>query len=130
MLDFVVRGGSASNLVTVALGPQGQVRMRNAAGQVHLIADLAGYANPENTVVRLSDGTPIAEAGALGAGTAAHMHRCACMHNLLSRQDQNNSLGKTKTTAVHGKTNSTVVQGICAPIKCQQWPMHNDTNSP
>jgi len=31
-----------------------------------LIADSAAFANPENTIVRLSDGTPLAEEGALG----------------------------------------------------------------
>ncbi len=40
-----------------------------------LIEDLAGYANPENTVVRLSDGTPIAEPGALGPGTRLRQFR-------------------------------------------------------
>ncbi len=33
---------------------------------------LARYANPENTVVRLSDGTAIAEKGALGPGSELH----------------------------------------------------------
>jgi hypothetical protein len=32
-----------ANLVVVRLGPDGTVRLRNAAGEVHLLADLAGY---------------------------------------------------------------------------------------
>jgi hypothetical protein len=40
-----------------------------------LIADGIGFANPENTVVRLSDGTPIAERDALGPGTKLDQFR-------------------------------------------------------
>ncbi len=40
-----------------------------------LLGDIAAYANPENTVVRLSDGTPIAEPGALGPGTQLEQFR-------------------------------------------------------
>ena len=36
-------GAPVPNLVVVRLGPDGTVRLRNAAGQVHLLADLAGY---------------------------------------------------------------------------------------
>jgi Tol biopolymer transport system component len=36
-------GETTPNLVTVAVGSGGQVRLANAAGQVHLLADLAGY---------------------------------------------------------------------------------------
>ena len=39
----VVAGTTVANLVTVALGAGGRVRLRNALGSVHLIADLAGY---------------------------------------------------------------------------------------
>lgn len=40
-----------------------------ARSPARAIADLGGFANPENTVLRLSDGTPIGEPGALGPGT-------------------------------------------------------------
>ena len=36
-------GLTTPNLVTVAVGEGGNVRLRNAAGSVHLIADIAGY---------------------------------------------------------------------------------------
>jgi hypothetical protein len=36
-------GETTPNLVTVAVGAGGKVRLANAAGQVHLLADLAGY---------------------------------------------------------------------------------------
>ena len=39
-------GQTAANLVTVAVGEGGKVRLRNGAGNVHLIADLAGYYGP------------------------------------------------------------------------------------
>ena len=39
-------GQTRANLVTVAVGEGGRVRLRNAAGTVHLIADLAGYYAP------------------------------------------------------------------------------------
>ena len=45
-----VRAGQTTpNLVTVAVGQAGQVRLRNLGGQVHLIADLAGYYAPGAT---------------------------------------------------------------------------------
>ena len=36
-------GQTAANLVTVAVGQEGRVRLRNLAGSVHLVADVAGY---------------------------------------------------------------------------------------
>jgi hypothetical protein len=39
------------------------------------LSELATFANPENTVVRLSDGTAIAEKGALGPGTELEQFR-------------------------------------------------------
>jgi len=36
-------GETTPNLVTVAVGAGGKVRLANAAGQVHLLADIAGY---------------------------------------------------------------------------------------
>lgn len=39
----VVSGGTVANLVTVRVGQGGRVRLRNTAGAVHLVADLAGY---------------------------------------------------------------------------------------
>ena len=39
-------GETAANLVTVAVGQNGKVRIRNAAGAVDVIADLAGYYSP------------------------------------------------------------------------------------
>jgi hypothetical protein len=42
-------GQTAPNLVTVAVGEGGKVRLRNTAGSVDLIADLAGYYAPEAT---------------------------------------------------------------------------------
>lgn len=36
-------GQTAANLVTVAVGEGGEVRLRNASGSTHLIADIAGY---------------------------------------------------------------------------------------
>ncbi len=42
-------GQTAPNLVTVAVGDGGKVRLRNAAGQVNLIADLAGYYSGDAT---------------------------------------------------------------------------------
>ena len=45
-----VRAGQTTpNLVTVAVGPGGKVRLRNAGGSVNLIADLAGYYSPSAT---------------------------------------------------------------------------------
>lgn len=39
----VTAGRTVANLVTVAVGPDGRVRLRNQAGAVHLVADLSGY---------------------------------------------------------------------------------------
>lgn len=39
----VVRGQTRANLVLAKLSPEGQVAIRNAAGSVHLIADVRGY---------------------------------------------------------------------------------------
>ncbi len=39
-------GQTAASLVTVAVGGGGRVRLRNAGGQVHLLADLAGWYAP------------------------------------------------------------------------------------
>lgn len=39
-------GSTVPNLVTVRLGPSGAFRLRNAAGSVDLVADLAGYYVP------------------------------------------------------------------------------------
>ena len=40
-------GAPVPNLVVVRLGPDGSVRLRNSAGHVHLLADLAGYYSDE-----------------------------------------------------------------------------------
>ena len=40
-------GETVPNLVTVQLGTDGAVSLRNAAGSVHLVADLAGYYTPD-----------------------------------------------------------------------------------
>ena len=45
----VSRGQTTPNLVTVAVGQGGKVRLRNLDGDVHLIADLAGYYAPGAT---------------------------------------------------------------------------------
>ncbi len=42
----VGRGGRVANLVTAAIGSDGSVTLRNSAGSVHLIADIAGYYTP------------------------------------------------------------------------------------
>lgn len=39
----VAAGGTVANLVHVKVGRDGSVRLRNAAGSVHLVADLSGY---------------------------------------------------------------------------------------
>jgi hypothetical protein len=39
----VGRGATAANLVHVGIGTSGSVRLRNAAGAVHLVVDLSGY---------------------------------------------------------------------------------------
>jgi Tol biopolymer transport system component len=48
------RNATVPNLVTVAVGSNGRVTLRNAAGSVHLIADLAGYYMPDSTGVGFS----------------------------------------------------------------------------
>lgn len=40
-----------------------------AKSPARIVGENLGFANPENTVTRLSDGTPLAEPGALGPGT-------------------------------------------------------------
>jgi hypothetical protein len=45
----LVGGQTAANLVTVAVGAGGKVRLRNSLGSLHLIADLAGYYSPGAT---------------------------------------------------------------------------------
>lgn len=45
----LAKGETAPNLVTVTVGDGGRVRLFNAAGSVHLIADLAGYYSPSAT---------------------------------------------------------------------------------
>jgi Tol biopolymer transport system component len=42
-------GQTAANLVTVAVGEGGKVRLRNLGGSINLIADLAGYYSPGAT---------------------------------------------------------------------------------
>ncbi|MBW3568052.1 MAG: hypothetical protein KY410_08895, partial [Proteobacteria bacterium] len=42
----VAAGTTVANLVTVTVGAGGRVRLRNAVGAVHLLADLAGYFTP------------------------------------------------------------------------------------
>ena len=42
----LVGGQTAANLVTVAVGQGGKVRLRNNSGSLHLIADIAGYYAP------------------------------------------------------------------------------------
>jgi len=59
------------NELAVRIGTSGTYARTPAT----LIEDVAGFANPENTVVRLSDGTPIAEPGALGPGTRLRQFR-------------------------------------------------------
>ena len=39
----VARGRTIANLVLAKLGPDGRVALTNAAGDVHLIADVRGY---------------------------------------------------------------------------------------
>ena len=42
----LVRGVTRANLVTVPVGNNGRVRLRNNSGSLHLLADLAGYYSP------------------------------------------------------------------------------------
>lgn len=68
-------GATVANLVTVKVGPGGSVRLRNAAGLVHVIADLAGYYSPSapgrfvpTTPARLLDTRNGTGAGAAPSG--------------------------------------------------------------
>ena len=45
----VPAGGTVAGLVTVKVGSTGRVRLRNQAGQVHLLADLSGYTTTSGT---------------------------------------------------------------------------------
>jgi hypothetical protein len=45
-------GAPVPNLVVVKTGPGGTVRLRNTAGQVHLLADLAGWYGPDGSLFR------------------------------------------------------------------------------
>jgi hypothetical protein len=53
-----VPGPPVANLVTVAVGAGGQVRLRNAAGRAHLLADLAGYYTATGAGASLVPGAP------------------------------------------------------------------------
>lgn len=72
----VVARVTAANLVTVKVGAAGQVRFRNAAGSVDLIADLSGYFAPGpggasytgTTPLRLLDTREPAQGPAFGPG--------------------------------------------------------------
>jgi hypothetical protein len=78
----VPRGVTAPNLVVVKLGTDGKVRLRNASGAVHLLADLAGWYAPGAaggsaftpvSPVRVLDSRPAPDnvgvpAGRIGAG--------------------------------------------------------------
>jgi hypothetical protein len=68
----VARGATAANLVHVGIGTAGSVRLHNAAGAVHLVADLSGYfvgsgagasyvsAAPRRLLDTRTTGTPLA----------------------------------------------------------------------
>ena len=51
-------GETVANLVTVKLGAGGRVRLRNALGSTHLIADLAGYTTGSGAGSSLVAGSP------------------------------------------------------------------------
>ena len=51
-------GETVANLVTVAVGAGGRVRLRNALGSTHLVADLAGYSTGSGTGSSLVTGSP------------------------------------------------------------------------
>ena len=51
-------GDTVANLVTVKVGAGGRVRLRNALGATHLIADLAGYATGSGSGSSLVAGSP------------------------------------------------------------------------
>jgi hypothetical protein len=51
-------GTTVANLVTVELGAGGRVRLRNALGSTHLIADLAGYYTGSGSGSSLVAGSP------------------------------------------------------------------------
>ncbi len=64
----VVRGQTAANAVVTAVGREGGIRVRNAAGVVHLIVDLAGWYGPAG------DGWDVSwpQCTAKGATTSRH----------------------------------------------------------
>ena len=51
-------GTTAANLVTVGVGALGRVRLRNAVGAVHVLADVAGYFSSATTGSRFVPLTP------------------------------------------------------------------------
>ena len=51
-------GATVANLVTVRVGAGGRVRLRNALGATHLVADLAGYYTGSGSGSSLVPGTP------------------------------------------------------------------------
>ena len=53
-----VPGTTVANLVHVPLGAAGQVRLRNAAGRAHLVADLAGFFTASGEGASLVAGAP------------------------------------------------------------------------
>ena len=67
-------GSTVANLVTVPVGAGGSVRLRNASGSAHVLADLAGYYTAAGGGASLVGRTPTrlldtrATGGALGAG--------------------------------------------------------------
>lgn len=76
----VVAGTTVANLVTVGLGDGGQVRLRNALGEVHLIADLAGYFTSAPAVAggsSLLGRAPVRLLDTRAAGGALRAGRCA-----------------------------------------------------
>jgi len=70
----VVPGATVANLVTVQVGAGGAVRLRNASGSTHLLADLAGYFATRGSGASLVGRTPRrlldtrVTGGTLGAG--------------------------------------------------------------
>ena len=62
-------GVSRANLVTVPIGNRGRVRLRNASGAVHLVADLAGwYAPRAASTFRAVDPVRLLDTRRRGAG--------------------------------------------------------------
>ncbi|HUF99430.1 MAG TPA: hypothetical protein VMM60_14975 [Ilumatobacter sp.] len=66
-LNWTAGGATVPNLVTVKVGAGGQVSVFNAFGNVHVIADIAGYYVPSNDKFISLD---VFEAGS--SGTATH----------------------------------------------------------